>query len=178
MRGQFANKKEACTRVNDMYSLIKQEDKFLSSIKPENKIFESKILEERIEQAHTKRMEIISSIKSWLESCHKQGIISDKELGNKIQTAGYNLNKLNTDINNSVQEGRDKHLYYASLEMKELDKLGVKYDKDIRVHDLKNIQDYMKVKDYAQNKLGMEAKKHLEPTFLKLEQQRLNTCNF
>lgn len=177
--GQFANKKEACTKVNDMYSLIKQEDKFLSSIKPENKIFESKILEERIEQAHNgKSIEIISSIKSGLESCHKQGIISDKELGNKIQTAGYDLNKLNTDLNNSVQEGRDKHLYYASLEMKELDKLGVKYDKDSWVRDLKNIQDYMKVKDYAQNKLGIEAKKHLEPTFLKLEQQRLNAGNF
>ena len=177
--GQFANKKEACTKVNDMYSLIKQEDKFLSSIKPENKIFESKILEERIDQAHTgKSVEIISSIKSGLDSCHKQGIISDKELGNKIQTAGYDLNKLNTDLNNSVQEGRDKHLYYASLEMKELDKLGVKYDKDSWVRDLKNIQDYMKVKDYAQNKLGIEAKKHLEPTFLKLEQQRLNAGNF
>ena len=36
----------------------------------------------------------------------------------------------------------------------------------------------MKVKDYAQNKLGIEAKKHLEPTFLKLEQQRLNAGNF
>ena len=176
--GQFANKKEACNKVNDMYSLIKQEDKFLSSIKPENKIFESKILEERIEQSHTgKSIEIISSIKSGLESCHKQGIISDKELGNKIQNAGYDLNKLNTDLNNSVQEGRDKHLYYASLEMKELDKLGVKYDKDSWVRDLKT-KDAREVKDYAQNKLGIEAKKHLEPTFLKLEQQRLNAGNF
>ena len=177
--GQFANKKDTCARINDMYSLIKQEDKFLSSIAPENKIFESKILAERIEQDHTgKSSEIISSIKSGLESCHKQGIISDKEPGNKILNAGYDINKLNTDLNKSVADGRDKHLYYASLEMKELDKLGVKYDKDIWVRDLKNIQDYMKVKDYAQNKLGIEAKKHLEPTFLKLEQQRLNAGNF
>ena len=101
-------------------------------------------VEERIEQSHTgKSVEIISSIKSGLESCHKQGIISDKELGNKIQNAGYDLNKLSTDLNNSVQEGRDKHLYYASLEMKELDKLGVKYDKDSWVRDLKNIQDWL-----------------------------------
>ncbi len=137
--GQFSNKKEACTKVNDMYSLIKQEDKFLSSIKPENKVFDSKILEERIEQAHIgKSVEIISSIKSGLESCYKQGIISDKELGNKIQNAGYDLNKLNTDLNNSVQEGRDK-LNIMNFDLCELGKLGYKYDKDSMVNTVKDM---------------------------------------
>lgn len=75
---------------------------------------------------------------------------------------------------------QDKYAYlqYASTEIHELDKLGVKIDKDAWLKDLKNVHEYKEIKAYAQNKLGIEAKKYIEPKFLKLEKERLNAGNF
>ena len=56
--------------------------------------------------------------------------------------------------------------------------MGVKIDKDAWLKDLKNVHEYKEIKAYAQNKLGIEAKKYIEPKFLKIEKERLNVGNF
>jgi Ti-type conjugative transfer relaxase TraA len=177
--GQFAKAKAEANKIGEVYSIIKSEDGFLSELKVGNKEQLTSILKERIDLSQSLiSKNILGSIKENLEANHKQGIIPYGELKNTLVSFGFDINKLNTELNKSVLAGREKHLQYVSLEMNELDKLGSKYDKDIWVRDLKDAKTYKEMKAYAQNILGLEAKKHLEPTFLKLENERLNTGDF
>jgi Ti-type conjugative transfer relaxase TraA len=177
--GQFAKGKQEANKIGKVYSIIKSEDGFLSELKVGNKEQLTSILKERIDLSQSgESINILGSIKENLEANHKQGIIPYRELKNTLVSFGFDINKLNTELNKSVLAGREKHLQYVSLEINELDKLGSKYDKDIWVRDLKDAKTYKEMKAYAQNILGLEAKKYLEPTFLKLENERLNTGNF
>ena len=177
--GQFAKAKAEASKIGEVYNIIKSEDGFLSEVKVGNKEQLTSILKERINLSQSgESKNILSSIKENLEANHKQGIIPYGELKNTLVSFGFDINKLNTELNKSVLAGREKHLQYVSLEMNELDKLGSKYDKDIWVRDLKDAKTYKEMKAYAQNILGLEAKKHLEPIFIKLESERLNAGNF
>ena len=177
--GQFAKGKQEANKIGEVYSIIKSEDGFLSELKVGNKEQLTSILKERIDLSQSSESKnILGSIKENLDANHKQGIIPYGELKNTLVSFGFDINKLNTELNKSVLAGREKHLQYVSLEMNELDKLGSKYDKDIWVRDLKDAKTYKEMKPYAQNILGLEAKKHLEPIFIKLESERLNAGNF
>ena len=176
---QFTKEKHEAVKVGEVYNIIRREDGFLSEVKVGNKEQLTSTLKERIDLSQSGESKyVLGSIKENLEANHKQGIIPYGELKNTLVSFGFDINKLNTELNKSVLAGREKHLQYVSLEMNELDKLGSKYDKDIWVRDLKDAKTYKEMKAYAQNILGLEAKKHLEPTFLKLENERLNTGDF
>ena len=176
---QFTKEKHEAVKVGEIYNIIRKEDGFLSELKVGNKEQLSSILRERIDLSQSgKSKDILGSIKENLEANYKQGIIPYGELKNTLVSFGSDINKLNMELNKFALAGREKHLQYVSLEMNELDKLGSKYDKDIWVRDLKDAKNYKEMKAYAQNILGLEAKKHLEPTFLKLENERLNAGNF
>jgi hypothetical protein len=176
---QFTKEKQEAVKVGEIYNIIKAEDGFLSELKVGNKEQLSSILRERIDLSQSgESKNILGSIKENLEANHKQGIIPYGELKNTLVTFGSDINKLNMELSKFALSGREKYLPYVSLEMNELDKLGFKYDKDIWVRNLKDAKNYQEMKAYAQNMLGLEAKKHLEPTFLKLENERLNAGNF
>jgi hypothetical protein len=176
---QFTKEKQEAVKVGEIYNIIKAEDGFLSELKVGNKEQLSSILRERIDLSQSgESKNILGSIKENLEANHKQGIIPYGELKNTLVTFGSDINKLNMELSKFALSGREKYLPYVSLEMNELDKLGFKYDKDIWVRNLKDAKNYQEMKAYAQNILGLEAKKHLEPTFLKLENERLNAGNF
>ena len=177
--GQFAKGKQEASKIGEVYSIIKAEDGFLSELKVGNKEQLTITLKERLNLSQSgESKNILSSIKENLEANHKQGVIPYGELKNTIIACGSDIGKMNTELHKFAQEGREKHLQYVSLEMNELDKLGSKYDKDIWVRDLKDAKNYKEMKAYAQNILGLEAKKHLEPIFIKLESERLNAGNF
>lgn len=177
--GQFAKGKAKASKIGEVYNIIKSEDGFLSELKVGNKEQLTSILKERIDLSQSgESKNILSSIKENLEANHKQGLIPYGELKNTLVSFGLDIKGLDGNLNKTVIEGREKHLQYVSLEMNELDKLGSKYDKDIWVRDLKDAKTYKEMKAYAQNILGLEAKKHLEPIFIKLESERLNAGNF
>jgi len=176
---QFTKEKQEAVKVGEIYNIIKAEDGFLSELKVGNKEQLTNTLKERIDLSQSgESKNILSSIKENLEANHKQGVIPYGELKNTLVTFGSDINKLNMELSKFALSGREKYLPYVSLEMNELDKLGFKYDKDIWVRNLKDAKNYQEMKAYAQNILGLEAKKHLEPTFLKLENERLNTGDF
>ena len=177
--GQFAKGKAEASKIGEVYNIIRGEDGFLSELKVGNKEQLTSTLKERIDLSQSgESKNILGSIKENLEANHKQGIIPYGELKNTLVSFGADIKGLDGHLSKKVIEGREKHLQYVSLEMNELDKLGSKYDKDIWVRDLKDAKTYKEMKAYAQNILGLEAKKHLEPTFLKLENERLNAGNF
>ena len=90
---------------------------------------------------------------------------------------GPDIKGMDVHLNKLAVEGRDKCLKDISIELNELDKLGCKYDKDKLVGTLKSMS-YKVREEHATKILGEEAKKHLEPVFLKLENERLNAGNF
>jgi Ti-type conjugative transfer relaxase TraA len=176
---QFTKEKWEAGKIGDVYNIIKREDGFLSELKLGDKEYLSNNLRERIDLSQNgESKKVLGSLKENLEANYKQGIIPYGELKNMLISFGPDIKGMDIHLNKLAIEGREKHLRYVSLEMNELDKLGSKYDKDSWVRDLKDAKNYKEMKAYAQNILGLEAKKHLEPKFLQLENERLNAGNF
>ena len=90
---------------------------------------------------------------------------------------GADIKGLDGNLNKKVIEGREKYLEAISIELKELDKLGSKYDKDKLVGTLKSMS-YKEREEYGNKILGEEAKKHIEPIFNKYADERVNSRNF
>jgi Ti-type conjugative transfer relaxase TraA len=107
---------------------------------------------------------LISS-KEWQEGL-KEAELDRKEEVLKEQT-----------VRELVTKENDKHLEAISIELKELDKLGIKYDKAKLAETLKSMS-YKEREKYGSKILGEAAKKHIEPIFNKYADERANTNNF
>ena len=176
--GQFAKGKQEASKIGKVYSIIKAEDGFLSELKVGNKEQLTSTLKERLNLSQSgESKNILSSIKENLEANHKQGIISYSELKSTLVSFGLDIKGLDGNLNKIVIEGREKYLEAISIELKELDKLGSKYDKDKLVGTLKSMS-YKEREGYGNRILGEEAKKHIEPIFNKYADERVNARNF
>jgi Ti-type conjugative transfer relaxase TraA len=176
--GQFAKAKAEASKIGEVYNIIKSEDGFLSEVKVGNKEQLTSILKERINLSQSgESKNILGSIKENLEANHKQGIIPYGELKNTLVSFGADIKGLDGNLNKKVIEGREKYLEAISIELKELDKLGSKYDKDKLVGTLKSMS-YKEREEYGNKILGEEAKKHIEPIFNKYADERVNARNF
>ena len=76
-----------------------------------------------------------------------------------------------------AQKGREKYLGAISIELKELDKLGCKYDQDELVETLKSMS-HKESEQYGNKILAEEAKKYIEPIFAKYANDWLNAKGF
>ena len=175
---QFAKEKREAGKIGEVYNIIKREDGFLSELKVGEKAQLSDNLRERIDLSQNgESKKVLGSLKENLEANYKQGIIPYGELKNMLISFGPDIKGMDVHLNKLAVEGRDKCLKDISIELNELDKLGCKYDKDKLVGTLKSMS-YKVREEHATKILGEEAKKHLEPVFLKLENERLNAGNF
>lgn len=64
-----------------------------------------------------------------------------------------------------------------SIELKELEKLGIKYEK-AKLEEILKSMSYKEREEYGNKILGEAAKKHIEPIFNKYANERANTNNF
>jgi len=176
--GQFAKGKAEASKIGEVYNIIKSEDGFLSEVKVGNKEQLTSTLKERIDLSQSgESKNILGSIKENLEANHKQGVIPYSELKSTLVSFGSDIKGLDGNLNKKVIEGREKYLEAISIELKELDKLGSKYDKDKLVGTLKSMS-YKEREEYGNKILGEEAKKHIEPIFNKYADERVNARNF
>jgi len=175
---QFTKEKQEAVKVGQIYNIIKSEDGFLSELKVGNKEQLTSTLKERIDLSQSgESKNVLGSIKENLEANHKQGVILYGELKNTLVSFGSDIKGLNGHLNKKVIEGREEYLEAISIELKELDKLGSKYDKDKLVGTLKSMS-YKEREEYGNRILGEEAKKHIEPIFNKYADERVNARNF
>lgn len=97
---------------------------------------------------------------------------SHEKMGKELET---HLAK--EPVRDLVTKEKDKYLEAISIELKELEKLGIKYEK-AKLEEILKSMSYKEREEYGNKILGEAAKKHIEPIFNKYANERANTNNF
>lgn len=104
----------------------------------------------------------IVGLETALEANQKQGIKSDKELMNILNTANSNIPKVTEELKEIAEFRQKTHLRKHETELKCLEKLNYSVDKDKLVSEVKSMTSEEKA-EYINNILAEETKKYVEP---------------
>jgi hypothetical protein len=161
----FAIEKLSAKTSKDLMSIIEKEQNYLSKMHDNIKYPEyhkEGIYQATLEAKENIEKNTIDGLEKALEANQKQGIKSDKELINILNTGNDDIPKVMEELKRVAEFGQKTPLRRQGIELKCLEKLNYSVDKDKLVSEVKSMT-WEEKAEYINNILAKETKKYVEP---------------